>query len=246
MRAASVPHTPKQNHILASLPLQDYARLLPELELVALPLGCTVSHAGECEKHLYFLTEGIVSRLYVTADGESAESAITGREGLIGVALVLGGTSMLSQVVVLKAGYAYRLREGQLKNEFKHKGELLPLLLRYTLALLRQTGQIAACNRHHSLKQKLCRCILSNMDHLPSNDLAMTHELIANLLGVRREGVTEAAGMLQAAGLIRCCRGHIAVVDRPLLEAQVCECYALIKREYDSLLPDYRRAQFAH
>ena len=235
--AVSAGHAPRQNRLLAALPPEDYERLLPNLEPVPLPLGWTVHRAGDREQYLYFLTAGIVSRFYVTQNGASAEIAVTGSEGVIGVASFLGGESTPSQAVVLSAGYAYRLGADLLKNEFEHDGPLPHLLLRYTQALIAQTAQIAVCNRHHSLEQQLCRWILSRLDRLPSNELTMTQELIADMLGVRREGVTEAAGKLQKAGLIHCSRGHIAVLDRPRLEAQVCECYAVVKREYDRLLP---------
>ena len=243
-RAVSAQHTPRQNQLLAALPLGDYERLLPDLEPVPLPLGRTVHGAGDREKHLYFLTAGIVGRFYVTASGASAEFAITGREGVIGVASFLSGESTPSQAEVLSAGYAYRLGADRLKNEFQHDGPLSHLLLRYTQALITQTAQNAACNRHHTLDQQLCRWLLSNLDRLPSNELIMTQELIAEMLGVRREGVTEAAGRLQKAGLIHTHRGHIIVLDRPQLEAQVCECYAVVKREYDRLLPGIRLAEF--
>jgi CRP-like cAMP-binding protein len=235
-RARSAQHTPRENHLLAALPLEDDERLLPDLEPLPLPLGWTVHRAGDRDKYLYFLTAGIVSRFYVMKNGASADFGVTGSEGVIGVASFLGGESTLSQAVVLSAGYAYRLGADLLKTKFKHDGPLPRLLLRYTQALIAQTGQIAACNRHHSLEQQLCRWILSSLDRLPSNELTMTQELIANMLGVRREGVTEAAGKLQKAGLIHYSRGHIAVLDRPRLEAQTCECYVVVKREYDRLL----------
>jgi CRP-like cAMP-binding protein len=234
----STQHTPRQNRLLAALPLEDYERLLPDLEPVPLPPGWIVHGAGEPENHLYFLTAGIVSRFYVTQNGASAEFAVTGSEGVIGIASFLSGASMPSQAVVLSAGYAYRLGADLLQSEFEHDGPLPHLLLRYTQALIAQTGQIAVCNRHHPLEQQLCRWILSILDRLPSNELAMTQELIADMLGVRRESVTEAAGKLQKAGLIHYSRGHIAVLDRARLEAQVCECYAVVKREYDRLLPN--------
>jgi len=234
--SATAPHSPSQNQLLAALPSEDYERLLPKLEPVALPLGWTVHRAGDQEKYLYFLIAGIVSRFYVTENGASTEFAVTGSEGVIGVALFLGGDSTLSQAVVLSPGYAYRLREDLLKDEFERDGPLSRLLLRYTQALIAQTGQIAGCNRHHSLKQQLCRWILSCLDRLPSNELTMTQELIAEMLGVRREAVTLAAGKLQDAGVICCRRGHIVVLDRPKLEAQACECYAVIRRAYDRLL----------
>src|ERR1035437_7680145 len=236
-RAVFAQHTPRQNRLLAALPLEDYERLLPDLEPVPLPPSWTVHGAGDREKNVYFLTTGIVSRFYVMESGASIEIAVTGSEGVIGVASFLGAESTPSQAVVLSAGYAYRLGSDVLKNEFKRDNLLPHLLLRYTQALLCQTGQIAVCNRHHSLEQQLCRLILSCLDRLPSNELAMTQALIANMLGVRREGVTEAAGKLQKAGLIHYSRGHIAVLNRPQLKSQVCECYAVVKRDYDRLLP---------
>ena len=207
-----------------------------------MPPGWTVHGAGDREKYLYFLTAGIVSRLYLTENGASAEFALTGSEGVIGVASFLGGESTPSQAVVLSAGYAYRLGVDLLQREFEHDGPLPHLLLRYTQALIAQTGQIAVCNRYHSLEQRLCRWILSCLDRLPSNELTMTQELIAEMLGVRRVGVTEAVGKLQEAGLIHCSRGHIAVLDRPRLEARVCECYAVVRRANDRLLTGYRRS----
>jgi CRP-like cAMP-binding protein len=235
-RAVAAQHSPRQNRLLAALPLEDYERLLSDLEPVPLPLAWTVHRAGDREKYLYFLTAGIVSRFYVMQNGASAEFAVTGSEGVIGVASFLGGESTPSQAVVLSAGYAYRLRADLLKSAFRHDRPLAHLLLRYTQALITQMAQTAVCNRHHSLEQQLCRWILSSLDRLPSRELTMTHELIADMLGVRREGVTEAAGKLQKAGLIHYSRGHIAVLDRPRLEAQACECYAVVKREYDRLL----------
>ena len=235
-RALFAQHTPRQNQLLAALPPEDYARLLPALQPVPLPVGWTVHNAGDREKYLYFPTAGIVSRFYVMEDGASAHFALTGSEGVIGVASFLSGESTPSQAVVLSAGHAYRLGAHLLKNEFEHDGLLPQLLLRYIQALIAQTGQVAVCNRHHSLEQQLCRWILSSLDRLPSNELTMTQDLIAEMLGVRRESVTDAAGKLQKAGLIRYSRGHIVVLDRPRLEAQVCECYAVVKREYDRLL----------
>ena len=244
-RAVSAPLTPRQNHVLAALPRADYERLLPDLEVVPLPPGWTVHEAGSREKHLYFLTAGIVSQLYVLENGTSAGIAVTGREGVIGIALFTGGESALSRAVVTSAGSAYRIQADTLKKEFERGGPLQHLLLRYTLALIAQTGQIAACNRHHTVEQQLCRWLLLSLDRLPSNELTMTQEQIANVLGVRREGVTDAAGRLQDAGLIHYSRGHITMLDRPKLEARVCECYAAVKREYDRLLPEYRQAEAA-
>jgi len=237
-RAVSAQYTPRQNHLLAALPREDYERLLPDLEPVPLPLGWTVHSAGDQEKYLYFITAGIVSRFYVTENGASAESAVTGSEGVIGIASFLGGESTPSRAVVQSAGYAYRLKAAALKTEFERGGPLQHLLLRYTQALLTQMAQTAVCNRHHSVEQQLCRWLLLSLDRLPSNELNMTQELIANMLGVRREGVTEAAGHLQAAGLIHYSRGHITVLDRPKLEARVCECYAAVRKEMDRLLPE--------
>ncbi|MGP1677996.1 MAG: Crp/Fnr family transcriptional regulator [Burkholderiales bacterium] len=235
-RALCAPHTPRRNQLLAALPLEDYERLLPGLDPVPLPLGWTVHRAGDREKYLYFLTAGIVSRFYVMEDGASAHFALTGSEGVIGVTSFLSGESTPGEAVVLSAGHAYRLGAELVRNEFRHDGLLPQLLLRYIQALIAQTGQIAVCNRHHTLEQQLCRWILTSLDRLPSNELKMTQELIADMLGVRRESVTDAAGKLQKAGLIHYNRGRIAVLDRPRLEAQVCECYAVVKREYERLL----------
>lgn len=238
-----VQRTPRQNHLLAALPRQDYERLLPDLEPFPLPLGWVVHDAGKRENYLYFLTAGIVSRFYVTESGAPAEFAVTGNEGVIGIASFLGGESTPSQAMVLSAGYSYRLRANRLKQEFEHDGPLPRLLLRYTQALIGQIGQIAACKRYHSLEQRLCRWILSCLDRLPSNELTLTQDLIAQMLGVRRESISEAAGKLQWAGLIHHRRGHIGVRDRPQLEARACECYAVVKREYDRLLAEYRQAE---
>ena len=229
-------HAPRQNHLLAALPRDSYERLLPDLEPVPLPLGLTLHDAGDRERYVYFLTAGIVARVYVMECGASKEFAVTGSEGVIGIASFLGGESTPSRAVVLSAGSAYRLRAHLLSSEFDHDGPLAGFLLRYTLALMAQIGQIAACNRHHPLKRRLSRWILSCVDRLPTNELTMTHELIADMLGVRRVGVTEALGKLQEARLIQCSRGHIAVLDRPRMEARACECYGVVKREYDRLL----------
>ena len=230
-REDSSPLSPRQNHLLAALPGHAYERLLPALEPVPLPAGWTVYCAGDRERHLYFLTAGLVSRFYVTEDGASAAFAVTGREGVIGVASFLGGQSMPTQAVVLSAGYSYRLGAHRLSIEFEHDGPLPQLLLRYTRTLIAQTALIAVCNRYHSLDQQLCRWLLACLDRLPSDELTITQERIAAMLGVRREGVTEAAGRLQRAGLIRCGRGHITVLDRAGLEATACECYAVVKQE---------------
>lgn len=234
------PHHPEQNHLLAALPLADYERLLPQLELIPLPLGWAVYESGRDQGYVYFPTTSIVSLLYVMEDGSSAEIAIVGNDGLVGIALFMGGDTTPSRAVVQSAGYGYRLKAAFLKKEFERGGELQHLLLRYTQALITQMAQTAVCNRHHSVEQQLCRWLLLSLDRLTSNDLKMTQELIANMLGVRREGVTEAAGKLQKHGLINYSRGHITILDRPGLEAKVCECYAVVKKEMDRLLPPPR------
>jgi len=233
--AVATLHSPRQNRLLAALPLADYARLLPNLEPVRLPMGWAVHGAGEQEKYLYFLTSGIVSRFYLTENGASAAFALTGSEGVIGVSLFLDAGIAQSDAVVVATGYAYRLRPELLKQEFTQCGALPHLLLRYTQTLINQSQQSAVCNRHHNLEQQLCCWILSCLDRLSSNTLNMTQELIANMLGVRREGVTDAAGKLQKLGLIHYRRGHITVIDRPKLEAHTCECYVVVKRAFDRL-----------
>ena len=232
------PHDPRQNHLLAALPAQDRERLLPHLERVPMPLGHVLYESGSELRHVYFPTTSIVSLLYVMIDGASAEIAVVGNDGILGVALFMGGETMPNRAVVQSAGHAYRLQGALLKQEFNRSGELQHLLLRYTQALLTQMAQTAVCNRHHSVDQQLCRWLLLSLDRLPSNELTMTQELIANMLGVRRDGVTEAAGKLQHAGLIEYHRGRITVVDRPGLEARVCECYEVVKKEFDRLLPE--------
>jgi CRP-like cAMP-binding protein len=229
--------SPRQNLLLAALPNADYERLLPHLEQVPLELGRALYESGSHQGYVYFPTTSIVSLLYVMEDGSSAEIAIVGKEGVVGIALFMGGESTPSRAVVQSAGYGYRLRPGVLISEFGQGGHLQHLLLRYTQALITQMAQTAVCNRHHAVEKQLCRWLLLSLDRLASNELIMTQELIANMLGVRREGVTEAAGHLQTAGLIHYSRGRITVLDRPKLEARVCECYAVVKREYDRLLP---------
>jgi CRP-like cAMP-binding protein len=231
-------HSARQNHLLAALPVTEYERLVSDLELVPLPLGDVLYESGSQLGHVYFPTTSIVSLLYVMEDGASAEIAVVGNEGIIGVALFMGGETTPSRAVVQSAGYAYRLRGPLLKREFTRSLAMQHLLLRYTQALLTQMAQTAVCNRHHSVDQQLCRWLLLSLDRLASNELTMTQELIANMLGVRREGVTEAAGKLQDAGLIHYSRGRITVADRPGLEAQACECYKVVKKEFDRLLPD--------
>jgi CRP-like cAMP-binding protein len=231
------PHTPKQNHLLAALSAGDYARLLPNLELIAMPLGWALYESGGHLGYLYFPTSSIVSLLYVMENGASAEIAITGNEGLVGISLFMGGESTSSRAVVQSAGNGYRLKASILKGEFALGGQFARLALRFTQALITQMAQTAVCNRHHAVDQQLCRWLLLSLDRLPSNELMMTQELIADMLGVRRGGVTEAAGNLQAAGLIHYHRGKITVLDRPKLEQRVCECYGVVKKEFDRLLP---------
>jgi CRP-like cAMP-binding protein len=231
------PHTPKQNHFLAALPAEVYARLLPHLELLPMPLGSVLYESGAHLGYVYFPTTSIVSLLYIMENGASAEIAVAGNEGLIGVSLFMGGESTPSQAMVRSAGNGYRLKASILKREFALFGQFAHLALRYTQALITQMAQTAVCNRHHAVDQQLCRWLLLSLDRLPNNELNMTQELIANMLGVRREGVTEAAGKLQAARLIHYIRGRITVLDRAGLEARSCECYQVVKREYDRLLP---------
>jgi CRP-like cAMP-binding protein len=228
----------RQNHLLAALPDPEYGRLVAELELVAMEFGDVIYESGIEQGHVYFPTDCIVSLLYVMEDGSSAEIAVVGNEGIIGIALFMGGETTPSRAIVRSAGHAYRLKGGLLKREFKRSAEFQQLMLRYTQALITQMSQTAVCNRHHSVDQQLCRWLLLSLDRLASNELTMTQELIANNLGVRREGITEAAGKLQSAGLIRYSRGRITVVNRPGLEAQCCECYRVVKKEFDRLLPD--------
>ncbi|HEY3487739.1 MAG TPA: Crp/Fnr family transcriptional regulator [Gammaproteobacteria bacterium] len=230
-------HSPLQNRLLAALPADDYGCLEPHLEPVSMPLSSVLYESGDRLTHLYFPTTSIVSLLYVMADGASSEVAAVGNEGIIGVPLFTGGGSMPNRAVVRNAGHGYRLKEKILKQEFNRFGPLHHILLRYTQALLTQMAQTAVCNRHHSLSQQLCRWLLLSIDRLNSNELNMTQEMIAGMLGVRREGITEAAGKLQNSGLISYCRGHITVLDRVGLEARVCECYQVLRTEFERLLP---------
>ncbi len=227
---------PKRNQLLAALPDDEWQRWAPRLEWVDLPLGHVVYESGASLSHVYFPTTAIVSLLYVMENGASAEIAVVGNEGLVGISLFMGGESTPSRAVVQSAGEGFRLEAKTLQDEFK-QAPVLHLLLRYTQALISQMAQTAVCNRHHSLDQQLCRWLLLSLDRLQGNELVMTQELIANMLGVRREGVTEAALKLQQAGLIRYARGHITVLDRAGLEERTCECYAVVKLEYDRLLP---------
>ncbi len=233
----SSPNTPKQNHLLDALPASDYERIASHLELIPMRLGDVLYESGAHLRHVYFPTTSIISLLYVMEDGASAEIAIVGNEGILGISLFMGGDTTPSRAVVQSAGHGYRLRADLLKGEFERFGATMHLLLRYTQALITQMAQTAVCNRHHSVDQQLCRWLLLSLDRLQTSDLSMTQELIANMLGVRREGVTEAAGKLQDAGLIHYRRGQIRVLDRSGLEARVCECYQVVKTEFDRLLP---------
>ena len=228
---------PNQNHLLATLPQDDWERWKPELEAVDLPLGYVLYESGSSQSHVYFPTTAIISLLYVMENGASAEIAVVGNEGIVGISLFMGGESTPSRAVVQSAGHGYRMKSNVIKDEF-NRAPVLHLLLRYTQALITQMAQTAVCNRHHSLDQQLCRWLLLSLDRLNGNELVMTQELIANMLGVRREGVTEGALKLQKTGLIRYTRGRITVLDRAALEQRSCECYAVVKKEYDRLLPD--------
>ena len=232
--------SPRSNHLLAAAPAEVQERLFPHLQLISLALGDVLYESGSVMRHVYFPTDAIVSLLYVMENGASAEIAVVGNEGLIGVSLFMGGESTPSRAIVQSAGQAFRLSGQRLKDEFNRHGELLQLMLRYTQSLITQMAQTAVCNRHHSIDQQLCRWLLLSLDRLPGNQLLMTQELIANMLGVRREGVTDAAGKLQRLGVIEYSRGLITVLDRPHLERLSCECYAVVKKETDRLLPYLR------
>ena len=233
------PHT-AQNHLLAALSTDEAERLKPHLHLIPMPLGKVLYESGDVLRHVYFPTDSIVSLLYVLENGASAEISVVGNDGLIGIALFMGGETTPSRAIVQSAGHAYRLVGQILKDEFHRSGQLQLLLLRYTQALITQMAQTAVCNRHHSVEQQLCRWLLLSLDRLSASRLTMTQELIANMLGVRREGVTEAAGRLQKLGMITYSRGQITVLDRAELERHCCECYAVVKRETDRLLPYVR------
>lgn len=230
-------HSPTANQLLAALPADVRGRLFPKLEPVALPLGKVLYESGIPLRHVYFPVDAIVSLLYVMKNGASAEIAVVGHEGMIGLALFMGGHSTTSRAIVQSAGAGFRLLGEHFREEFERHSDLLHVALRYTQALITQMAQTAVCNRHHSIDQQLCRWLLLSLDRLPGDELRMTQELIANMLGVRREGVTEAAGHLQEAGLIRYSRGRITVVDRPGIEARCCECYAVVRREAERLMP---------
>lgn len=231
-------HSKMQNHLLSALPLNEFERLSPHLELVELPLGLVMYESGEKLNYVYFPATAIISLLYVLENGSSAEIAVVGNEGILGISLFMGGETTPSRALVQSAGYGYRLKSSLLMIEFNRAGPLMHLLLRYTQALITQMSQTAVCNRHHTIEQQLCRWLLLSLDRLHSDSLIMTQELIANMLGVRREGVTDAAGKLQRAGLISYSRGHIEVIDRQGLEKASCECYAVVKAEFDRLLAD--------
>ena len=230
-------HDPKQNHLLSALPEPEWKRWLAQLEQVTLPLGKVLYESGGVQSHVYFPVTAIVSLRYVMENGASAEIAVVGNEGVVGISLFMGGESTTSRAVVQSAGHAFRMSASAMKEEFK-RAPVLHLLLRYTQALITQMAQTAVCNRHHSLDQQLCRWLLLSLDRLQGDELVMTQELIANMLGVRQEGVTESALKLQKAGLIKYARGRIEVLDRAGIEARSCECYAVVKTEYDRLLPD--------
>jgi len=240
----STPHSTTQNHLLAAFPRAEYDRMESALELVPMPLGTVLAEPGQPMRHVYFPTTCIVSLLYVLEDGSSAEIAVVGNEGLVGISLYMGGGSTPSRAIVRGAGHAYRLKADLLVGEFEQGGPVQQLLLRYTQALITQMAQTAVCNRHHSVEQQLCRTLLLTLERLDGPSLVLTHELIAGVLGVRREGISGAAGNLQRAGLIRYSRGHIEVLDRPGLERAVCECYGVVKLEFKRLLSDIPRPVF--
>jgi CRP-like cAMP-binding protein len=235
-----LPHSPNLNYLLAALPAAEFERLRPHLELVPMLLGETLYEPGRQLQHVFFPTTAIVSLLYIMESGASAEMARVGNEGILGIALFMGGDTTPSSAVVQTAGYGYRLLGKLLKEEFNRAAPMRRLLLRYTQALIAQISQTAACNRHHSVKQQLCQWLLSTLDRLPANELTMTHDLVASAFGVRRETITEAAGELRRDGLIRYRRGHIAVFERSGLEASACECYAVVKKELSRLQSDAR------
>ena len=237
-RHVTEPSDPRQNQLLARLPAAEWERWQPQLELIDMPLGKVLYESGEQLSFVHFPTTAIVSLLYVLDSGASAEIAVTGFDGVVGISIFMGGGSTPSRAVVQSAGKGYQLPAAAIQDEFAHSSPVMHLMLRYTQALITQMSQTAVCNRHHSLDQQLCRWLLLSLDRLPSNELVMTQELISNMLGVRREGVTEAALKLQSAGIIRYTRGRISVLDRPKLEERTCECYRVVKKEYDRLLPD--------
>ena len=234
----SAQHTPRQNHLLATLPAEIFEHISPHLELISMPLGQVLYEPGGQLHHVYFPTTAILSLHYIMESGASAEIAGVGNEGVLGISIFMGGNTTPSRATVQTGGHGYRLKGQLMMLEFNRAGPMMRLMLRYTQALMTQMSQTAVCNRHHSLVQQMCRWLLLNIDRLPSNELTMTQELIASMLGVRREGVTEAAGNLQRAGLIKCRRGHITVLDRTGLESRACECYGVVKKEFHRLLGD--------
>lgn len=239
----TAPHSPTQNSLLAALPTHEFNRLLPNLELVPMPFGKVIYESGSQLQHLYFPTTCILSTLYVLVDGGSSEIAVVGNEGVLGVSLFMGGEATPSRVVARSAGFAYRIKAQAVKDEFNRSGAFMQSLLRYTQALMVQVSQTAVCNRYHTVEQQFCRCLLLSHDRLPTDSLDMTQELISSILGVRREGVTEAAGKLQRAGYISYSRGRIKVINRLGLEKTVCECYSVVKAEYDRLIPETRHVK---
>ena len=236
--AKTAGHTPNQNHLLASLPAEIFERVSPNLELVAMPLGEVVCESGGQLQYVYFPTTAILSLHYVMEDGSTAEIAGVGNEGVLGVSLFMGGNTTPSRTTVQTGGWGYRLKARLMVEEFNRAGPMMRLMLRYTQALMAQMSQTAVCNRHHSVEQQLCRWLLLTLDRLTSNELTMTQELIAGMLGVRREGITEAAGHLQQAGIIRYRRGHITVLDRAGLETRTCDCYTVVRKEFHRLLSE--------
>ena len=237
----SPPHQPNQNHLLAALPAAELERLEPHLELIHMPLGDVLCESGGRLHYVYFPTSAIVSLHYILENGASSEIAGVGNEGMLGISLFMGGETTPSWATVQTAGYGYRLKAAMMQQEFNRPGPMQRLLLRYTQALIMQISQTAVCNRHHTIEQQLCRWLLLTLDRLNSEELTMTQELIASMLGVRREGITEAAGKLQNAGIIRYRRGHIMVLDRSGLETHVCECYNVVKKEFNRLFCDVRK-----
>lgn len=236
-------HDPNHNHLLSALPDIEFERIAPHLELVPMLVGDVLCESGGKLQHIYFPVTSIISLHYLLENGGSSEVAGVGNEGALGISLFMGGNTTPSRAVVQTSGHAYRLKAHLLMEEFNRAGPLMRLLLRYTQALLTQMSQTAVCNRHHSVDQQLCRWLLQTLDRIPSNELTITQELIANMLGVRREGVTEAAGKLQSGGLIRYRRGHITVLDKTGLEGKVCECYGVVKKEFARLMSDVRQRQ---
>jgi CRP-like cAMP-binding protein len=236
-------HNPNQNHLLAALPREIFERILPHLELVSMPLGQVLYESGSQLQHVYFPTTSILSLHYIMESGASAEIAGVGNEGVLGISLFMGGNTTPSRATVQTAGYGYRLKERLMMEEFNRAGPMMRLMLRYTQALMTQISQTAVCNRHHSVEQQLCRWLLLTLDRLPSNEFTMTQELIASMIGVRRESITETAAILQRTGLIKCRRGHITVLDRAGLESGACECYNVVKKEFHRLLRDTGTAE---